>query len=386
MNGTGFLTVAFLRIYFQGPTSHWGIQCVDFDRVVGIHVDVSFNQSYPLPKLVCHSAKRRCYAIDGAHAIVSDEIVVSSVRVPLRRWPSVDRIPGDGQWPFCFSGGGAKYGGANTTATCGPDSDCLDVCFSDEDNTSRDVVWCRNGTVQTSVTWDDRTREEGWQPWRNGQPREESIDVVEIDSPVVVNRATGVHVVARHGTQWTVPRNDGVCLTPVQWTDSSCHVMVHGICYAYDHETSVRCVDLLPFPPAATVALTWQPRLVKTIIQPLEPATTDLFCLESSAHDPLRFLTCIKKLYPLARQGLSSLSPFVMVGRRSTVFVRVAPSVRTGGGHGFVVAQWGSIILSIGLGFAVWAIVAVTGTRITSHKHLLEHLVARVARELDVNY
>ena len=384
MNGTGLLTLAFLRVYFQGPTTHWGIQCVDFDQLVDLHVHVSFGQTYPVPRLICRSTHRRCYASDEAHAIVSKEVTVASLRVPLRRWPTVDRIPGNGRWPFCFSGGGAAYGGANVTATCGVDSDCLDVCFEDEDSTAEEVVWCKNATVQKEVIWDEKAREKGWLPWKNGQPRDDGADVVELDSPRVINRATGTSAISRHGSQWIVRRNDGVCLAPARLTDSSCHVMVHGICYAYDRSASIQCIDLEPFPPGAVVALSWQPRLLRTSIQPLEPATTDLFCLEKSVHDPLRFLSCIDRLYPLGRKGLSSLSPFVLVGRPSTVLIRVASVGKYDGGRRLNVAQWGSIVISITLGAIIWTILAAAGSRSTSQLHFLEQRVARATHELDI--
>ena len=269
------------------------------------------------------------------------------------------------------------YGGANVTATCGLDTDCLDVCFQDEVGITDDLVWCKNATIQKTVIWDDQIQEEKWQPWMYGQPRSDIEDVIELDSPVVLNRATGTSVFARHGSQWIARRNDEICLTPAQLTESSCHVMVHGICYAYDSTASVDCVDLAPFPPDAIVALTWQPRLQRTPIQPLDSTTTDLYCLEKSAHDPLRFLACLGRFYPLSRQGLSSLSPFVLVGRPSTIFIRVAPMERTDGGRRLAVAQWGSIVVSLGLGFVIWVVVAAAGSRVTSHLHLLEQSIAK---------
>lgn len=385
MNATGLLTLATLRTFFQRPSSHWGIQCVDFDRPVDLHIPVSFNQTYAVPRLVCLSTKRRCYASDGAHAIVSQEAIVASLRVPLRRWPSVDRIPGNGRWPFCFSGGGALYGGANVTASCGADSDCVDVCFRDEDRVTEEAVWCDNATVRKAVVWDDETRDEGWRPWKNGHPRNKSVDVVELDSPVILNRATGTSVIARHGSRWILRRNEEVCLIPVQFTDSSCHVIVHGICYAYDRKVSIRCVDLKPFPPGAVVALIWQPRLTRTAMQPLDPDSTDLFCLEMSGHDPLRFLKCIDRLYPLARKGASSLSPFVLVGRSSTVFIRVAPANQADDGQRLNAVQVGSILISIGLASAIWVTVAVARSRSRSHSHYLEQWVTWVTQELGID-
>lgn len=386
MNATGLLTFAFLRVYFQGPTTHWGIQCVDFDRQVDLHVHVSFIQKYPVPKLVCRSTQRQCYASDGSHAIVSKDIIVDSVHVPLRKWPSVDRIPGNGRWPFCFGGGGAMYGGANITATCGLDADCLDVCFQDELGTTTDTVWCKNATTRKTVIWDDHTQEEKWRPWMYGQPRNDVEDLIELDSPVVLNRATGTSVFARHGSQWIVRRNDAVCLTPARLTEFSCHVMVHGICYDFDSTASVDCVDLTPFPPGSIVALTWQPRLKRTPIQPLDSTTVDLYCLEKSAHDPLRFLACLGRFCPLSRKGLSSLSPFVLVGRSSTIFIRVAPVERTDGGRRLAVAQWASIVVSLGLGFVIWVVVAAAGSRVTSHLHLLEQSMATFLQEFLVDY
>lgn len=94
MIATTLLTVSFLRVYFQGPTTHWGIQCVDFDQRVDRRQSVSFDQTYPVPKLVCASSKRRCYASDAAHAIVARTTIVDGRRIPLRYWPSVDSIPG----------------------------------------------------------------------------------------------------------------------------------------------------------------------------------------------------------------------------------------------------------------------------------------------------
>ena len=386
MNATRLLSLAFLRVYFQGPTTHWGIQCIDFDRPLDVRVPVSFNQTYPVPSLVCRSSKRRCYASDEAHAIVAETITVNTTqRVPLRRWPSVDRIPGDGRWPYCFGGGGAKYGGANVTATCGHDGNCLDVCFTDQDVTSPGMVWCQNATSRVPVRWDDGTLDEGWTPWMNGSPRD-SIDVIELDSPVVINRATGVGAIARHGSQWVVRRHDGVCLVPMQWTeDVECHVSIHGICYVYDREASVRCIDLLSYPPGAMVALIWRPRLVRSTIQPLEPATTDLFCLRSSRHDPARFLKCLDKLRPLARRGISSLSPFTLAGRSSTVLIRVAPAERLRH-QNCDLAQWASIVLSMSVGIIVWALVAIAATRTASRLHWFERWMASVAQKLEVAY
>lgn len=385
-NITGLLALAFLRVYFQGPTTHWGIQCVDFDRQVDLHVRVSFNQTYPVPKLVCRSTQRQCYASDGSHAIVSEDITVDSVHVPLRRWPSVDRIPGNGRWPFCFGGGGAMHGGANVTATCGAGADCLDACFEDEVGITENVVWCKNATTRKSVIWDDHVQEDKWQPWMYGQPRNHREDVIELDSPVVLNRATGTSVFARHGSQWVVRRNEGVCLAPVRLTESSCHVIIHGICYAYDRTRSVHCVDLDPFPPGAVVALNWEPHLQRTSVQPLDPLTTDLYCLDKSGHDPLRFMACLHRLYRLARKGLPSLSPFVVVGRPSTVFIRVAPVERGDSGRRLTITQWESIVISLGLGFAIWLVLATAGSRLNSHVYTLEQTVGQFAQELEVNY
>lgn len=188
------------------------------------------------------------------------------------------------------------HGGANVTATCGADADCLDVCFEDEVGITENVVWCKNATRRKSVIWDDHVQEDKWQPWMYGQPRNHTQDVIELDSPVVLNRATGTSVFARHGSQWVVRRNEGVCLAPVWLTESSCHVIIHGICYAYDRTRSVHCVDLDPFPPGTVVALNWEPQLQRTSVQPLDPLTTDLYCLDKSGHDPLRFMACLRRL------------------------------------------------------------------------------------------
>ena len=386
MNVTELFTVSFLRVYFQGPITHWGIQCIDFDRPVDVHAPVSFNQTYPLPRLVCISSHRRCYASDEAHAIVAETVTVAARRIPLRTWPSVDTIPGDGQWPFCFAGGGAKYGGANVTATCGIHGDCLDTCFAEEDTTPPAFVWCKNATVQVPVKWDDGTRNVGWTPWADGHPRDDHADVIEVDSPMVINRASGASVIARHGSHLIVQRDDGVCLAPPRWLDGTCHVIVHGICYAYDRKASVHCIDLIPFPPGAVVALTWRPHLLKSLVQPLEPATTDLFCLESSDHDPEKFVSCLQRFSRLARTGISSLSPFAVMGRPSTVLIRVAPAKRYNGERELEVAQWLSIIVSIALGVVIWTVMTIAALCASSQLHLLEHRILRVSRELQLSY
>lgn len=261
------------------------------------------------------------------------------------------------------------------TATCGHDGDCLDVCFTDQDVTSPGMLWCQIATSQVPVRWDAGTLDEGWTTWMDGSPRD-SIDVIELDSPVVINRATGVGAIARHGSQWVVPRQDGVCLVPMQWTNYvECHVSIHGICYVYDREASVRCIDLLPYPPGAMVALIWRPRLV----------TTDLFCLRSSRHDPARFLKCLDKLCPLARRGISLRSPFTVAGRSSTVLIRVAPAERLRH-QNFDLAQWASIVLSMSVGIIVWALVAIAATRTASRLHWFERWMASVAQKLEVAY
>lgn len=386
MNVTGLLTVSFLRVYFQGPTTHWGIQCIDFDQAVDRRETVSFDQTYPLPRLVCVSSHRRCYASDGTRAIVANTVTVNDLRIPLRYWPSVDNIPGNGRWPFCFGGGGARYGGANVTATCGRHSGCLDVCFADDDVAPPTVVWCHNSTVQARVQWDDGTRDPGWRPWKEGHPRDDSTDVIELDSPLVINRASGTSVIARHASQWIVRRNDGVCLAPVKWSDGTCHVLVHGICYQYDREASVRCVDLMPYPPGAVVALIWRPRLVRSSIQPLELETTDLFCLELSDHDSTRFLACLEKFFPFARRGMSSLSPFILDGRPSTVFIRVAPAQRQDRKQELDVTGWTSIAISVALGVVAWEVVAVAALCISSQVRFVERCIASVVDDLELTY
>lgn len=386
MNATRLLTVSFLRVYFQGATTHWGIQCVDFDAVVDRLVPLSFNQTYPLPRAICVSSHRRCYASDAARSIVSKTITVSGHRIPLKRWPSVDRISGDGRWPFCYEGGGDRYGGANVTATCGSHGKCLDACFLDNDVTPPTVVWCGNSTKQFPVKWDHGSDEVGWKPWKNGQPRNEDADVIELDTPLVINRASGVGAIARHGSHWVLHRNDGACLAPMQWSDGACHVLVHGVCYLYDREASVHCVNLMPFPPGAVVALTWQPRLTRSSVQPFEPKTMHLFCLDLSNHDPERFLTCLERLYLLAREEMSRLSPFRLVGRPSTVLIRVAPSSAHDSKRQLSIAQLGSIVVSVSLGIAVWGVITITASNVSSSLNLLETCIARLKDALEVSY
>lgn len=386
MIATTLLTVSFLRVYFQGPTTHWGIQCVDFDQTVDRRQSVSFDQTYPLPKLVCASSNRRCYASDAAHAIVAETIIVDGRRIPLRYWPSVDSIPGDGRWPFCFGKRGARYGGVNVTATCGRHSECLDVCFADDDISPPMVVWCHNSTVKTPVQWERGTRDAGCKPWANGPPRNESMDVIELDSPLLINRDSGTNVIARHASQWIVRRNEGICLAPVKWSDGSCHVLVHGICYQYDGEASVRCVDLVPFPPGSVVALTWRPRLVRTSLQPLEVDTTDIYCLELSNHDPARFLACLEKLGPLARRGMVSLSPFVFYGRPSTVFIRVAPTRRHGNEQRWDFTGWTGVAITFALGLIAWKVITIAALHNSSQVCFVERCITEVVRELGLNY
>ena len=379
MNATQLLTVSLLRMYFQGPATHWGIQCIDFDEAVDRHQSVSFNQTYPLPRLVCISSYRRCYARDGAHAIVAQAISVGGGRlIPLQKWPVVDMIPGDGRWPFCFGGGGGIHGGANVTATCGSNGDCLDTCFSDDDITPPRVVWCDNSTVKVPVMWDDSAQKVGWRPWGEGPFRDDSTDVIEIDSPLLINRASGTSVIARHGSSWIVRRNDGICVAPMQWSDGMCHVLVNDVCYHYDHQASVKCLDLMPFPPGAVVALSWRPLLVRSSVQPFEPGTTDLFCLESSDHDPARFIACLKKLYSLSRRGMSSLSPLAVQGRSSTVLIRVAPAKPQGRKINFSASRWGSIVISIALGVTVWGVIAIAASRTSSQVYLVETCITQL--------
>ena len=383
---TLLLTVSFLRVYFQGPTTHWGIQCVDFDQTVDRGQSVSYDQTYPVPKLVCVSSKRRCYASDAANAIVARTTIIDGRRIPLRYWPSVDSIPGNGRWPFCFGEDGATDGGVNVTATCGRHSGCLDVCFADDDISPPTVVWCRNSTVETPVQWERGTPDTGWQPWENGPPRNDSNDVIELDSPLVINRTSGTNAIARHGSQWIVRRNEGICLAPVKLSGGSCHVLVHGIFYRYDGEVSVRCVDLIPFPPGSVVALTWRPRLVRASVQPLEVDTTDIYCLELSNHDPARFLACVEQLRPLARRGSTSLSPFVFYGRPSTVFIRVAPSRRHGNEERWDFTGWTSAAITVALGLVAWEVITIAALRISSQVRFVERCITDAVRELGLDY
>lgn len=386
MNATHLLTVSFLRVYFQGDTTHWGIQCVIFDAEVDRRVSVSFSQTYPLPRAICVSSHRRCYASDGTRSIVSRTITVNDRRIPLKKWPSVDRIPGDGRWPFCFDGGGDRYGGANVTATCGSHGKCLDACFLDDDTTPPTVVWCGNSTNQFPVRWDHGSRGVGWKPWKNGHPRNEDVDAIELDSPLVINHASGVSAIARHGSQWVVRRDDGVCLAPMQWSDGACHVLVHGVCYLYDREASVHCVNLMPFPPGSMVALTWQPRLTRSSVQPFEPKTVHLFCLDLSNHDPQRFLICMEKFYLLAREEMSRLSPFRLVGRPSTVLIRVAPVSTHHRKRQLGIVQWGSIVVSVSLGIAIWGVITVTASNVSSSLKVFETYITQLTDALELSY
>ena len=382
MNVTSTFSVAFLRVFFHGVAAYWGIQCVDLKQSIDLFDRVVFNQTYPIPDLICKSSRRRCYASNATHAVVSQTVALNGQEIPLKRWYPVDRVPGDGRWPYCLGGGGIKYSGANLTATCGPFGRCLDVCFSDDDSTPSTTVWCYNSSVKVSVKWDEVTNDLRWKPWTQGHPRDDVSRVIELDQPLVVNRATGIATIGRQGSQWVVSRGDEICVIPLQWTNGSCHVLLHGVCYRFDLEASVRCTNLTPFPPGAVVALIWTPRLVRSSIQPFEPETTYLFCLETTYHDPQRFLVCLERFYPMARKGMSLLSPFSFDGRTTTVLVRVAPIKRYGPKQKLGVTQWGSFTISFALGIVIFVLVTTTASGVSSLFNIVETHIDSIVREL----
>ena len=108
-------------------------------------------------------------------------------------------------------------------------------------------------------------------------------------------------------------------------------------------------------------------------MQPFEPETTYLFCVETTYHDPQRFLVCLERFYPMARRGMSLLSPFSFDGRTTTVLVRVAPIKRYGPKQKLGVAQRGSFIISFALGIVifVWITMTASGSHLclTSWRH-----------------
>ena len=344
---------------------------MDFERSIDLWETISFHQTYPLPDLVCTSSSRRCYRSNATHAIVSPTVEVRGDKFSLRTWYPVDRVPGDGRWPFCL-------GRANVSATCGVLQRCVDMCFSDDDANLSNLVYCHNSSLPMRV----KLRADA----SNVDRAESPSRVIEIDSPLVINRATGTAAIGRQGSQWVARRGDQICIAPLQWTGGTCHVLLHGICYEYDPKASIRCIDLMPFPPGAVVALTWSPRLVRSSVQPLEPETTYLFCIESSYYDPERFLSCLKHFYPLARKGMSILSPFNLEGRSTTVLIRVAPIEQSGQRQKLGVAQWGSFVTSFSLGIATWVVITIAAVRLSSLLNIVDECVNYLAKELDVIY
>ena len=210
--------------------------------------------------------------------------------------------------------------------------------LGDEKNAARDdfaAVW---DIRPRAAIWSRReaTRDEeyeigaGWVPWSVERRAPSDTDAVAYDTPVAyVEHDPGgaLTYVGKRGRldaplAFEAEPDRRLCLRPLFPRNELCHVAVHGVCYLFDLDESVRCVDLSGLPTASEVTLHWAPRLKRSPFQPGRSRNAlRAFCLSACRGRVESFLACMEEadgVRPNSRAGslgVVASSAFSLDGR-----------------------------------------------------------------------